>query len=284
MRVVGWRPKLLQAGFFAWVLLDAALVLFFLVTVVTYVVSGSFAESRSIATIGQNSGSLHVAALNRAAKPILLGDVRVLARDTGAYDLYSVIENPNSEWYATFDYYFTAGSTNSASTEGSLMPSEERYLLGLNVQAESRPNGSTLVLENVVWHRIDRHEINNTAEFLVDHGNFVVDASSYAVDVELKDDSVGRSLVTLRNNSAYSYFSPSFVVLLKRSGVIVAINQVTLSEYFSGESRDVAVHWFGTIPTSSTVEVIPTINYFDERVYMDPPGELAEDTRESFGD
>lgn len=282
VRVVGLRPKLLHAAFFAWALLDAALIIFFLVNVVAYVVSGSFAELRDIATIGQNAGALHDVSLARAAKPMLLGEVHVLARDTGSYDMYAEVENPNAEWYATFDYYFTAGTVHTARTEGSLMPSESRYLLGLNAASDKRPTGADLVVENFVWHRVDRHAIANTAEFLAARSNFVVDASSYSVDVELKDKSIGRSLVTLRNASAYSYGEPAFVVLLKRSGVVVGVNQVTLSNYYTSETREVNVHWFGAVPTSGSVEVVPVINYFDESMYLDPPGEISEDLRDSL--
>ncbi|MBI1908354.1 hypothetical protein HYS28_02970 [Candidatus Uhrbacteria bacterium] len=281
VRIVSWRPKFVAAGYLAWALVDVALLVFFLVNVVLYVVSGSFEEAREIATMAQNVGVAREVSVARAAEPIILEDVHVLTRAQGSYDLYAIAENPNAEWYATFDYYFVAGDVTTDVTQGSLMPGESRYLLGLGVEAESRPAGASIVVDNVVWERVDRHEVTDTAEFLVDHEYFTVSGGTYAVDVELASDSVGRSTFTITNNTAYSYISPTFVVLLTRSGVVTAVNQVVLSGFETGETRDVTVHWFGAVPTNGTVEVIPAINYFDEDAYMAPPGEVQSDIRDN---
>lgn len=284
VRVVSLRPRLLSAALFVWALIDVALLVFFIVTVVLYVVSGSFADERLVAGVARNTGALHKVALTRVAEPMVVEDVRILARDTGSYDLYSVVENTNSEWYVTFDYFFTAGSITTSVARGALMPGQSSYLLGLDVDAGSRPSGAEITLQDIVWERVDRHAVANTAEFLVQHEDFQVTEGTYATDVELTEDTVGRSLFTIKNNTAYSYISPTFLVLLKRAGVVVAVNQVLVSEFLTGESRDISVHWFGAVPTSATVEVIPTINYFDENIYMTPPGELGEDMRDSFDD
>lgn len=284
VRMVDARPRLEAAGLFLWALVDVALIVFFIITVVFYVVSGSFADERSVATVATNAGVAHETALARAAEPMVVEDARVLARDTDSYDLYSIIENPNDEWYATFDYYFDTGSQTTPVAQGSLMPGETRYLLGLDVDADSRPAGAEVMIEDVVWERVDRHAIENTAEFLLNHNDFTVSDSAYAVDVALSEDSVGRSTFTITNETAYSYVNPTFTVLLKKSGVLVAINQVSLSQFVTGESRPISVHWFGTVPTNATVEVLPTINYFDEDEYMSPPGEISEDIRDIFED
>ncbi len=280
LRVVGWRPKLLRAGVIAWAILDIALVGFFVVSIVVYVVSGSFQDVRDVATIARNVGVAHMVSLTRAAEPMLLGDARVLTRDQGSYDMYAVVENPNAEWYATFDYYFIAGSLTTTTTQASLMPSESRYVLGLKVAAATRPSGAELVVENVVWQRVDRHEVLDTEEFLSDHEGFTVLSSEYAPDVIFEKDTVGRSTFTIKNDTAYSYFTPTFAVLLKRGGVVVAVNQVTLSQFASGETREVIVHWFGDVPASGLVEILPQLNYFDRSVYMAPEGELGDDIRD----
>ena len=162
------------------------------------------------------------------------------------------------------------------------MPSESRYLTALNVPAASRPNGATLEVTDVVWHRIDHHSIADTAEYLAERDDFVVSNELYAADVVLAAGTVGRSTFTLKNASAYSYFSPTFTVLLKRGGVVIGINEVTLSQFATGEERAVDVHWFGDIPSSGTVEVVPMINYFDETVYTKPPADTILDPRDNI--
>src|SRR5688572_14459100 len=57
VRVVDWRPKLVTAGFVLWAVLDVALIIFFVVNVVLYIVSGSFRELREVSTVAQNAGA-----------------------------------------------------------------------------------------------------------------------------------------------------------------------------------------------------------------------------------
>ncbi len=278
--VTTWRPKLIMIGLVTWGLIDAALVIFFLVTVASYVVQGSFDEARSIGSIGQNAGVAHVMTVARLAQPILTNDAHVLTHDATTYDMYAVVENPNTEWYATFNYHFTAGQIVTATKEGNSMPGESRYLTALNVKSDTRPVGAQLVIADVVWHRIDHHEIADTAAYLTVRNDFQVTDEVYAPDVVLAADTVGRSVFTLKNATAYSYFSPVFTVLLKRGGVVIGINEVTLSQFTTGEARAIEVHWFGDIPTSGTVEVVPMINYFDEAVYTKPPSDVLVDPRD----
>lgn len=280
IRVVGWRPRVLHAVVVVWAVIDVLLVGFFIVSIVSYIVSGSFQDVRDMATIARNVGVAHEVSLGRAAQPMLLGDVRVLTRDTDSYDMYATIENGNDEWYATFDYYFTNGKLTTATSQATVLPSETRYVLGLKIASDIRPAGMTLEVENVVWRRVDRHSIPSTQEFLDDHSGFTIVSSAYAPDVVFENDTVGRSTFVMKNNTAYSYAAPTFNVLLKRGGVIVGVNQVSLTDFVSGETREVVVHWFGDIPASGVVEVIPVIDYFDDSLYTDPAGELGSDIRD----
>lgn len=279
--VTTWRPKLVIIGLVIWAIVDAVLMIFFLVTVVSYVVQGSFDDARIISTIGQNAGVAHAMTVARLAQPILTNDAQVLTHDATTYDMYAVVENPNTEWYATYNYHFTAGQIITPVKEDSLMPNESRYLTALHVKTDGRPAGAQLVVEDVVWHRIDHHLIANTAEYLAVRNDFQLTNEVYAPDVVLAAETVGRSTFTLKNATAYSYFSPVFTVLLKRGGTVIAINEVTLSQFVTGEARAVEVHWFGNIPTSATVEVVPMINYFDEAVYTKPPSDVLTDPRDN---
>lgn len=278
--IVEARPKLEQVAIFAWLLLDVALIVYFFFTVVLYLVSGAFAETRSVASIGANAGVSHDAAASRVAQPLLTGDAAVLTRDTGAYDIYATVENVNTDWYAEVTYAFQDGDAVTDEASAVILPGETHYLTSLNYAAATRPSGMELVVKDVHWVRVDRHVIEDVAAFLVDHGNIVAD-STYAADVTYENDVVGRSELTLTNATPYAYYAPEFVVLLKRGGTIVGINTVTVPRFEAGSTRDVDVHWFGSIPTSSTVEVIPAINYFDEDAYMDPQGEPAADRRDA---
>lgn len=278
--IVEARPKLVQAALFGWLLLDIALLLYFLISVILYLVAGSFAETRDIASIGQNAGVARDAAVARVAQPLLLADTRVLSRDAAAYDMYTTVENVNADWYATITYAFVDGTLTTPTQETTIMPGATQYVYALNVAAAARPAGAELVVADVAWTRIDKHDVADTAVFLAEHEDFVLSEGTYAPDVKLEKETVGRSSFTLQNASSYAYYRPTFLVLLKRGGAIVAINQVTVPQFLAGEVREMAVHWFGSIPTAGTVEAVPIIDYFDPDAFMDPEGVQGEDVRD----
>lgn len=273
------RPKLVSFGLFVWLLVDSALVVFFLVTVVMYLVSGSFTDQRLVATLDNNVASLHGAAVARAADPLLVGDARVLTHDTGVYDVYAVVENPNTDWYATFSYAFSDDVSAEPAT-GFVMPGEKKHVLALGVELAAKPSGVNVEVTDVVWHRVDRHAVPNTEEFLVDHGNFVVTDERYDDSITIDQTKVGDATFTLTNNTAYSYYNPIFVVLLEHGGSVIAVNQVTVPRFMAGESREVTVRWFGQAPGAGTVTVVPAINYFDDEAYASPTGDAATDVRD----
>ncbi len=277
------RPKVMQLGLLLWLLLDVGLLLFFFLSVVMYVVSGSFKDQRLVGTFDDNVDALHDAAAARVADPLLVGDAHVLTHDVGAYDVYAVIENPNVEWYATFTYQFS-DDVMTEPVEAFIMPGEEKYLLALNSALASKPSSVTVTVDDVVWHRVDRHEVANTAEFLVEHANFVVSESAYDDSITIDTTKVGESTFMLTNNTPYSYYNPTFIMLLTHGNAVVAVNQVAVPSFVAGETRAVSVRWFGDAPGAGSVEVIPAINYFDEDSYAAPEGELRDDIRDDVDD
>lgn len=280
MTIVTARPKVVNFALFLWLLLDVGLIVFFLLSVVLYLVSGSFSDQRLVGTLDDNVEALHSAAAARLADPLLVGDPHVLTHDVAVYDVYAILENPNTEWYATFTYQFS-DDVMTEPVAAFIMPGEEKYLLALNVAMEKKPSGVTVAVDDVTWHRVDRHAVANTAEFLVEHENFVVTDSAYDDSVTIDKTKVGDATFTLTNNTPYNYYNPSFIILLKQGGSVIAVNQVSVPQFTAGEVRSMTVRWFGDAPSAGSVEVIPAINYFDEDEYAAPEGDVGEDIRDT---
>ena len=59
----------------------------------------------------------------------------------------------------------------------------------------------------------------------------------------------------------------------------MGVNRTTLSALESGDEIEVAVNWFGSLPSVSSVEVVPEINLFDLDAYKALQGESTRDTR-----
>ncbi len=91
---------------------------------------------------------------------------------------------------------------------------------------------------------------------------------AFSRELEIDSEEIGRVSFTVRNTTAYSYWEPSFTILLMRGGSVAGVTRTTLTRLKSGDERSVAVNWFGSLPAVTKVEVIPEVNLFDPDVYM----------------
>ena len=81
------RPKVVHFGLFVWLLVDVALVVFFFVSVVLYLVSGAFADQRLMATLDNNVAALHDAKGHEVQIPCLSA-TRACSRTTSVRTMY----------------------------------------------------------------------------------------------------------------------------------------------------------------------------------------------------
>ncbi|MEK7632805.1 MAG: hypothetical protein AAB473_03365 [Patescibacteria group bacterium] len=280
IRIVEARPKLMRVGFALAIIADVAMLAFFAFVIIGYVVSDSFTELRSAAGFDDNVAAMHAIAKGSDAQQLTLGSAKVVQGTATSYDFYATVKNPNADWYATFTYSFSAGGTVSRTEDGFVMPGEDKYLLSLGAKADSRPSSPSITLENIVWHRVNHHDAPDVPEWLTEHGNFLITAPTYAADIALANDKIGRTTFTVTNASPYSYWEPQFNVILERAGAVVGVSQATLSQFTAGEVRNSEVRWYGEIPLTATATVAPNVNFFDESSYMSPQGNQGIDPRD----
>ena len=283
MAIVNARPLLQRVLFGAAVVIDVALLIFFALTIIAYLVYGSFVELRAAATLGDNGSAMHAIVDSTKAKDLIIGSPKSFSTTDGHRDLVVDVENPNDEWYATFTYTFS-WSGGSEKKEGFIMPGEKKYLLALNVESTSLNSGLNLEMSDFSWHFIDRHVIPDPKHWLDEMDAIDVINPTYAGDLALGEAKIGRSTFTLKNNTGSSFWSPTFTVLLMRNGVLDGVHQATVPQFTHGESRDVEVRWYGNVPASGQIMVVPNINFFDPASYVAPQGGQASDVRDLFAD
>lgn len=284
VRIVEARPLLMRVGFATLVVVDIIMAIFFVVVIIGYIISGSFSDLRSMASLATNADEMQAIASQSRAKDMSVGSVKVLQGTDTSYDFYTLVKNTNSDWYATFTYVFSSGGTTSRIEDGFVMPGEEKYLMSFGNTAESRPSSVTVTIGELVWHHINRHEAPDVQAWLNEHRNFTVADATYSSDIGLANDKIGRTTFTLTNTTPYAYWTPQFTVILERAGAIVGVSKATVSEFSAGDVRSVEVRWYGELAASGTVTVVPDINYFDEDVYMPPQGMPANDPRDNSFD
>jgi hypothetical protein len=227
-----------------------------------------------------NAGAIHAGSERVAPLALEIAEAKSVSLMSGKYDIFATLTNPNPEWYATFDYAFTFDGGETEPLRGFVNTDSERTLVYLGVDASRRPSSVRLVLTNLAWHRVDPHVIPDATLYLEERSNITVESASYATDLTIGTDQVGRSQITLENHTAYSYWAPEFIVKLMRGSTVISLTKITVPEFKAGETRQVEVRWFGEAPPSGTIVVEPAIPYFSSSVYMNPDDETGLDVRE----
>jgi hypothetical protein len=280
VRMLETLPRLQKIGLFSAIALEVLMGIFLIVVVFGFVVSGSFADIRAAGAFDDNIDASHAIAKGSDAEALSIGTAKVLQGTPTSYDFFAAVKNGNADWYATFTYVFTAGSTTSRTEEGFAMPGESTYLVSLGYPLDARPSSPTITVSDVVWHRVDHHAAPDVPAWLEDHGGFTLTTPTYAPDIDFTQTKIGRTTFTVTNSTPYGYWSPQFTVVLERAGAVVGISKATLLELDAGDVRPVDVRWYGDLPVTATATVLPSINYFDPASYMPPRGTTGTDVRD----
>lgn len=266
--------KLLLAAFAA---LDAALILFALWTFTESFLIRAELERLAVADMAvRGQEDLHAFTAETAGEPLVPSPVVVLPSVEGSRDLYATLVNPNADWRATFSYRFRSGTFETPNQEGFILPEEEKPLIAFAVKAEGPLSGAELVIEDLAWERVDKRVTGSYEAFVADRLRFAFTDVAFTAEPQTDGKASARVTFTVKNDSAYGYYDPAFVVLLKRGTAVVGVTRTTLSSLGAGETEQVTIAWAGAIPSVSQTVVIPDVDIFDSATYI-PVG--LEDAR-----
>lgn len=274
--LVAAGPKLEIAGWLLWAVADGVLLLILIFGVFTYIVSGSFSDARTSAGILSNAVTSHLNIVRTAPTGLAIQDAKSVSVTSGKYDLFVTVQNPNAEWFATFDYVFVFDGGQTEPAAGFVNPGDNRLISIINVPIDHRPSGLRLVMSNLTWQRVDKHVIPDVNTFLETRQNITVEEATYFKDVVIGSEQFGRTTLVLKNRTAYAYWEPKFLVKLMRGSTVVSLTEVSVPKFLAGETRTMEVRWFGEVPPSGTIAVEPEIFYFDSGVYMNPDDEVGQ--------
>ncbi|MFH1433628.1 MAG: hypothetical protein ABIG32_01920 [Candidatus Uhrbacteria bacterium] len=262
-----------------WAAVDVILIIFALVVMVDAFLISYEVERALGLGFGLNQANLHELTLANAAGPVRLSNTEVFVLGDGRYDFYATIANENENHWLEFDYHFEYGNVVTESKRGFVYPLETKPVVEFAYEADSRPSGAKVVIENENWNFISPHLIADFQQWKDDRIGFTISNASYTASIDELEKSVGRSTFTVRNSTAYGYWEPAFYILLYRGASPVAITRTTIDQFEPGAERVVETNWFGTLSAVNTVEVIPEIDLLDISVYMPLTGETGLDTR-----
>ncbi len=205
-------------------------------------------------------------------RPLNVGvsPVDVFQNTDGRLDMIVPVENPNTEWAATFTYRFNVSGELTPERSGFILPGEQTYL-GEFGYAQTTPGekAAALTVDNLKWMRINPSVVGSDySAWLARRNAFDIGKVTQSRDVQINGKPVLRTTFTFGNPTAYGYWNVDLYVVLKRADVAIAATRVSLTNVTSGDSRTVSLDWFEQLPSISDVEVVPVVNYLDPAAYM----------------
>lgn len=282
-RTLWWvehRERLGKFALLSLIIFDVCLVLFVSWSMVDAFVLSAGRERRAVIdSVLLNQEDLRAYSVARSASPLSVANAQIFASGANAYDFYTELQNVNKDWWAEFDYQFVFDAGTTEVRRGFILPESSKPVMDLAFASTTTITNPRFQFLDVSWHRIDRHTIPDYVKWSQDRLGLEIQNPTLTQDITIDPKGLFRTTFTVRNGTAYSYYSPTFYLLLKRGASVVAVNKTTLTSLVSGETQDVVVNWFGTVPSANQVEIVPELNLFDPMLYKPLVGSTTIDTR-----
>lgn len=254
------RELLRKIGYGVFICFDSLILLFVLWTMFDSFVVSYGSETRAVAEmVAYGQPDLRSYTIAESADQILQDNVRVFPIGNSRYDFYAEVANPNEDWWVEFKYQFLFDAGETIPETGFLLPGQQKPLISLAVTSQTSIQTAALQILDIEWHRIDHHTIFDYQTWQEDRLRFEIKDAAFSKETG--------TTFTVLNDTAFSYFEPVFYVVLKRGSAVVGVSRATVASLNSGESQEISLQWFGTLPSVSSVEVIADINIFDPDSY-----------------
>lgn len=261
------RSPLKSLAWGLFVALDTALLLFFVWRFVDFGIFDYETERAIIGAIVDGSGDLSEITRQRGPEGVTVEETGALARDEFV-DFYAELTNQSDNWSVRFTYVFRFDGGETEPRSGFLLPAEkEKTVVALEENISGKPRDAEIVLSDVRWSRVDAHEISDYEEWSGHRLAFEFENVENERET-IDGQTLPRTTFTVRNNGAYGFVFPSFVVILRRNQTIVGVNSVTIPDFEPGQSRDVTLAWPAATPNANAVEIEPQIDLFDPDVFL----------------
>lgn len=224
---------------------------------------------------------INIAGVHEASR---IQDLQVLSRDIlslgdGKIDIVARVRNPNTKWaLSSFEYRFAVGSRVYDAKESFFLPGEEKFLMLLNVEGAGTGTPQ-LFIDEPQWKRVVQYETwgPERLKFAVTEKQFIA-ARQGEISGQLQ---VSEVRANIQNNSAYNYNEVIIQIGLYTGSRLVAVNQVPLPDFLSGQKRPIVALTSTNLPTVTTVEIIPTVLILEPEAYKDFRGEFESPYLES---
>lgn len=260
------RVLLRKLGVLTLAVVAGALLVYGVVLISSYYIKDT-GDTQALATrLSQDKLNLALLAESNKPQDLSVGETRVLRGNKGAVDFITKVVNPNVQWAVeSLEYYYLIGEEKTEMESGYILPGQTKYLLHFNYPSASTSLSVRLVIEKTNWKKV------------VDFASM----QEKTIDLEIKNakitpvvkptteapESVGNLSFDVFNKSPYGFWEPRFVILLERSGQLVAVAETQLSTLASNEKKTESLNLFQNLSASTQITIIPDINILDPGVF-----------------
>jgi hypothetical protein len=184
----------------------------------------------------------------------------------GRYDFIAEIRNPNPNFVASrVLFQLISGGQMIAETTTFIFPNEEKYV-AIFGQEVARGESPVLKIAEVDWWRY--HQFEELAQPRLKFEPSEIEFKSARESGIRGDLPVSTLDFKLTNNSAYSYWQVGvYMVLLSRQKAVGA-NYISLDQFLAGETREIEMRWYESLPAVNQIEILPEVNILKTRSYM----------------
>ena len=242
-------------GYSAWGLLDAFVISYPRESLIT----------QGIATNQQLLAGLE----NDRPQSVQVSDATVFTNSDGRVDMMSEVDNPNTQWWAEFNYRFNLGGEDAPLRSGYVLPGGSQVITQLGYTPQTAGSKqATVTVDNVRWHRLD------PSVTAVGYDNYKNDRLNLAINnlqyttLKLGTKTVGQTTFTLVNNSAFGFWEVDLVVRLIRGDQPEAVTQIAETDLSPNETRNIQITWTDNPPSVQRTEVIPQVNILDPTAFL----------------
>ncbi|MFA7314963.1 MAG: hypothetical protein WC025_03490 [Candidatus Magasanikbacteria bacterium] len=216
-----------------------------------------------------NTGVSHDTIQRNKPVDLQIFDKYIFSSSKDKYDFALELVNPNKFWVATLVYHFSYENGQTENKTAILLPGVQRFLTEFGVESPNFvPANIQFQVVSTSWKRLDAHTIADPLDYISERVNFSIDNIKFNSFGSL-ESGVGRLLgFDVINNTLFGFKSANFVVVLRRSGVVVGLTPLYITNFKSLSSQNIIFSLFNNNLEVDSVELQPVLDVFDDSIYL----------------
>lgn len=253
-----------RLGFFLLIILNLGLYLYSVYNFINYFLNNKKQEA-VIQEMTATTPNYKEYRTRVGPQPLIVLSQSAIPSGEGRYDFVAQVKNPNEHWLAREVNYSFLGLDDKNPVTDFILPKEETFLLFLGKNVRTSPSQAQIYFFDIKWQRVGEPFEIQDSDFKISEARFVSPQEHKISRLSLVP---ARVAFKARNNTVYDYWDAGFKIVLFQGAKIIGVNFASLSQFRSGEQRDLEVIWLEDIFRPTEIKIEPKIDYLNLENYM----------------